>query len=247
MTLYGTKSIAECTFSRHLLLRRWQTTSYQQGWRFKSDWLLPEVRTVVTSLTTRSTVPAPTAKSLGAARARNGVGIGETMTDFRALFDAADQSLDVDALQSLAEGWAEGAEALPPISCTDVYTGLATQAHFQRHLVELDNAGPEYAQHHALAVIALPEPPDSRSHGWTLLVQLGALVQRQLSGTGALATYRSSAIHVAFQVCESNLERLAACKAAMEALGAGSLSPSRMSLYPLSQDAGTSERWPELL
>src|SRR4029453_163641 len=116
MTSFRTKSIAECTFSRHLLMRRWQTTSYQNGWRFPADGFLPGARRVVTPLATRASVPPPTARSLGAARARNGVGIGETMTDFRALFLAADRNMDIEALQSLAEGWEEPAVSAPPIS-----------------------------------------------------------------------------------------------------------------------------------
>lgn len=234
MTSFRTKSFAEYTFSRHLLMRRWQTTSYQRGWRFRADWFLPEVRTVVTSLATRSTVPAPTARSLGAARARNGVSITETMTDFRALFAAAEQSLDIDALQSLAEGWAEVAETAPPLSCTDVYTGLATQAHFQRRIHELTVFGQECSRAHALAIISLPEPHEGRSHRWTLLARLGEIVQGRLSGTGAMAMYKNCAIHVLLPLSESNLARLMECKSAMENLGQGTLRPARMKFYPLS-------------
>ncbi|MCT9871537.1 hypothetical protein [Paenarthrobacter aurescens] len=237
MTSFRTKSFAECTFSRHLLLRRWQTTSYQTGWRFRADWFLPEVRTVVTSLATNAMVPAPTAKSLGAARARNGVSIGETMTDFRALFAAAEQTLDVDALQSLAEGWAEVAESAPPISCTDVYTGLATQAHFQRRVHEVFTFGSDCPGAHALAIISVPRPRDSRSHCWTLLARIGESVKGQLHGTGAMAMYKNSAVHVLFPLSESNLCRLVECKTALEALGDGALSPARMKFYPLSASA----------
>ncbi|MGJ3191366.1 hypothetical protein FQP90_11625 [Paenarthrobacter nitroguajacolicus] len=239
MTSFRTNSFAECTFSRHLLLRRWQTTSYETGWRFRADWFLPEVRTVVTSLATRAMIPGATAKSLGAARARNGVSISETMTDLRALFAAAGQTPDVDALQSLAEGWAEVAETAPPISCTDVYTGLATQAHFQRRIHEVSMFGSECLGRHALAVISVPQPRDSRSHCWTLLARMGETVQGQLGGTGATAMYQNSAIHVLFPLSESNLSRLVKCKAAMEALGDGALSPAHMKFYPLSAAAAS--------
>ncbi|MFE4194466.1 hypothetical protein ACFRJ9_01240 [Paenarthrobacter sp. NPDC056912] len=215
-------------------MRRWQSASYQRGWRFRADWFLPEVRTVVTSLATRSTVPAPTAKSLGAARARNGVSISETMTDFRALFAAADQSLDIDALQSLAEGWAEVAETAPPISCTDVYTGLATQAHFQRRIHEVSMSGSKHPGSHALAILTLPRPLDRRNHCWTVLARMGEAVQGQLQGTGATAMFHDSAIHVLFPVSESNVARLVECKTALEAVGEGHLSPARMSFHPLS-------------
>ncbi|MFF2842010.1 hypothetical protein [Paenarthrobacter sp. NPDC057981] len=236
MTSFRTKPLAECAFPRHLLLRRWQTTSYQAGWRFRSDWFQPEVRTVVTSLATRAVVPANTAKSLGAARARNGVGISETMMDFRALFTAANQSLDVDALQSLAEGWAEAAESAPPISCTDVYTGLATKAHFQRRIHEVSGFATGCQGAYALAVISMPDPQGSRSHCWTQLALLGAAVRGQLSGTGATAMYQDSAVHVLFPVSEDNVSRMMQCKTALEAVEDGALTPIRIAFYPLASD-----------
>src|SRR4029453_7286084 len=234
MTSFRTKSFAECTFSRHLLMRKWQTTSYQNGWRFPADWFLPEVRTVVTSLATRASVPPPTARSLGAARARNGVGIGETMTDFRALFLAADRKRDIEALQSLAEGWAEAADSAPPISCTDVETGLATQAHFQRQIHELSVFGTACSHPYALAILSLPQPLESRVHRWTLLARLGETVQRQLHGTGATAMYKNSAVHVRFPLSANNLGQLMECRTAMESLGEGALRPARMQFFPLA-------------
>ncbi|MDR6986418.1 hypothetical protein J2Y66_000888 [Paenarthrobacter nitroguajacolicus] len=165
--------------------------------------------------------------------------ISETMTDFRALFSAAERSLDVDALQSLAEGWAEVAESAPPISCTDVYTGLATQAHFQRRIHEVSamGSGPDCRGAHAMAIISVAGPRDSRSHCWTLLAQLGEAVKGHLHGTGAMAMYQNSAIHVLFPLSESNLYRLMECKATLEALGDGALSPARLKYYPLSSAA----------
>ncbi|WGM21361.1 hypothetical protein QEH68_04005 [Paenarthrobacter sp. OM7] len=200
---------------------------------------MPEVRTVVSSLADSASVPAPAAKSLGAARARNGVGIGETMTDFRALFSAAGRTLDVDALQSVAEGWAEVAETAPPISCTDVYTGLATQAHFQRRIHEVSSmgTGPDCPGAHAMAIISIAGPRDGRSHCWTLLARMGEAVKGQLNGTGAMAMYQNSAVHVLFPFSESNLCRLVECKAALEALGDGTLGPARLRFYPLSSAA----------
>ena len=234
MTSFRTKSLGECTFARHLLLRRWQSTSYQAGWRFRSDWFQPEVRSVVTSLATSAAVPATSAKSLGAARARNGVSIGETMTDFRALFTAAKQSLDIDALQSLAEGWAEVAETAPPISCTDVYTGLASKAHFQRRIHEVSGIATECQGAHALAVISVPGPQETRSHCWTLLALIGEVVKAQLGGTGATAMYLDSAVHVLFPLSEGNLARVMNCRTAMEEVGDGALRPSHIKFYPLA-------------
>lgn len=239
MTSFRTKPGADCTFSQHHLLRRWRTASYRRGWRFHADWFLPEVRTVVISLSSDAAVLAPAAKLLGAARARNGVSIRETLNDFRALFTAAEQALDVEALLSIAEGWAEVAETAPTISCTDVYTGLATQAHFQRRIHEISAFGAERQGLYALAVISLPRPRDSRSHCWTLLARVGDVVKGQLQGTGATAMYQNSAIHVLFPVNQSNLSRLVECKAALEALGDGRLCPARIRFRPLSGAAST--------
>ncbi|NWL28700.1 hypothetical protein DM794_16790 [Paenarthrobacter ureafaciens] len=242
MTSFRNKSLAECSFPRHVLLRRWQTASYKRGWRFRADWLLPEVRTVVKSLATCYSVPPMTARSLGAARARNGVGISETMADFRALFVAADQTLDIDALQSLAEGWAEVAETVPPISCTDVYTGLATPAHFQRRIHEVSVATPGSGPH-ALAVIHLPEPQGGRSHCWTLLALLGDTVQAELKGTGATAMYQDFSVHVLLPLSAFSLGRLLNCKIAVESLGEGVLSPAKVKFLPFSVDPGTAGAW----
>ncbi len=161
------------------------------------------------------------------------------MTDFRALFAAAERTLDVDALQSLAEGWAEVAESVPPISCTDVYTGLATQAHFQRRIHEVSavGSGPGCTTAHAVAIISVAGPRESRSHCWTLLAKLGEAVTGHLLGTGAMAMYQNSAVHVLFPFSESNLCRLVECRATLDALGDGALSPARMKFYPLTSMA----------
>ncbi|KUM34491.1 hypothetical protein [Arthrobacter sp. EpRS71] len=239
MTSFRTKPGAEYTFLQHHLLRKWRTASYQRGWRFRADWFLPEVRTVVTSLASSTVVPAPAAKSLGAARARNGVSIRETLNDFRALFTAAERALDIDALLSIAEGWAEGAETAPTISCTDVYTGLATPAHFQRRIHEVSALGAQWPGSHAVAIISLPRPRDSRSHCWTLLARLGDVVNGELKGTGATAMYQNSAVHILFYISDTNLSQLVECKAALEALGDGRLCPAHMNFFPLSEAAAT--------
>jgi hypothetical protein len=161
------------------------------------------------------------------------VGISETMTDFRALFAAADRRLDLDALQSLAEGWAEGADPASVISCTDVYTGLATPAHFQCFIHELFASGPEQVQAHALATITLQRPLELRCHPWPVLARIGETVSRHLRGTGAVAMYRDSAVHLAFRRSEAILGRLAECKVHLDVLADGVLMPTRLEYFPL--------------
>ncbi|SDX11262.1 hypothetical protein SAMN04487917_108171 [Arthrobacter sp. yr096] len=199
---------------------------------------------MVASLETSATVPAPTAKSLGAARARNGVSITETMTDFRALFTAAGETVDVEALQSLAEGWAEAMETAPPLSCTDVYTGLATQAHFRRRIHEISTSGSERPGTLVLAIISIASPHNSQNHCWTLLARIGEAVNGQLDGTGAMAMYQNSAIHVLFPLSQSNISRVIGCKIAVEALGDGALSPARTKFYPLPSAAAATASAP---
>jgi hypothetical protein len=156
------------------------------------------------------------------------------MTDFRALFLAADRNMDIEALQSLAEGWAEATESAPPLSCTDVYTGLATQAHFQRRIHELSIFGRPCSRPYALAILSLPQPLASHSHRWTLLARLGETIQRQLHGTGATAMYQNSAVHVLLPVSESNVARLMECRTAMDSLDEGALGPARVQFFPLA-------------
>lgn len=244
MNPFRPKICSERQSDTHRLLYKWQAASFKRGWRVRTDWLQPEVELTVASLETGSFVPAGTARSLGAARARSGVGISETMTDFRALFAAANRSLDLDALQSLAEGWAEGAEGADPasvISCTDVYTGLATPAHFQRFIHELLTSGPEQVQAHGLAIIALQQPHELRCHPWPLLARIGETVLRHLRGTGAVAMYRDNAIHLAFRRSEANLDRLVECKVGLDALADGTLMPTRLEYFPLPTSADDSE------
>jgi hypothetical protein len=172
------------------------------------------------------------------------------MTDFRALFLAADRNMDIEALQSLAEGWAEATESAPPLSCTDVYTGLATQAHFQRRIHELSIFGPPCSRPYALAILSLPQPLASHSHRWTLLARLGETIQRQLHGTGATAMYQNSAVHVLLPVSESNVARLMECRTAMDSLDEGALGPARVQFFPLasaSSEPALQEHIPEAM
>jgi hypothetical protein len=61
-----------------------------------------------------------------------------------------------------------------------------------------------------------------------------------------MATYRTSAIHIVFRVCEANLSRLAQCKAAVEMLDGCQLGTARMTLHPLKEGPVSAGSWPEL-
>src|SRR2546429_5209266 len=66
------------------LRARWRTASLANGWRFPSDWPLPEVDEVCASLVERSDV-CRALGSLGRARALAGAGLEETLIDLAAL------------------------------------------------------------------------------------------------------------------------------------------------------------------
>lgn len=63
---------------------RWRTASFAAGWRFPSDWGVPEVDDVCQSVVTGADLPAALG-GLGRARARAGAGLDETLADLAAL------------------------------------------------------------------------------------------------------------------------------------------------------------------
>ncbi len=81
-----------------------------------------------------------------------------------------------------------------------------------------------------------PAPRHNRGHCWTLLARLGEAVKGQLHGTGSMAMYQNSAVHILFPPLEN-----AACPGFWDARpcwrlwGDGTLSPARMVLYPLQR------------
>lgn len=94
---------------------RWRLASITSGWRFPSDWAVPEVDTVCSSalfrgdLTTALTV-------LGGARARTGAGLDETLYDVAALHAVLDGRSDAAPfamLRAAAIGWADVATTEP--------------------------------------------------------------------------------------------------------------------------------------
>src|SRR4051812_35605315 len=67
-----------------VLRARWRTASIAAGWRFPSDWGLPEVDAVCSSALVRADLADPLT-DLGRARAVSGAGLDETLTDVAAL------------------------------------------------------------------------------------------------------------------------------------------------------------------
>lgn len=137
-----------CAATRRLR-SRWRIAGITSGWRFPSDWAVPEVDAVCSSallggdLTTALTV-------LGGSRARAGAGLDETLYDVAALHAILDSGSDIDGLVSAdphaaplamlratALGWADVAGEVCDIATTEPDTGLATEAYLRTRLGEV--------------------------------------------------------------------------------------------------------------
>ncbi|GAA4549008.1 GGDEF domain-containing protein [Amycolatopsis samaneae] len=170
-------------FDRDRTLRalraRWRTASLASGWRFPSDWGLPEVDAVCAAVVKPGTptVSSETAEralaGLGRARAAAGAGLAETLTDLAALHavltdpDAVDGFVapDVDAtparlLRLTALAWADVAtDQLVHTEVTDPLTGLPTAAYLRTRLAEVyrsaDRERRSVSDEHVLLVVGL--------------------------------------------------------------------------------------------
>ncbi|SFW78066.1 hypothetical protein [Amycolatopsis australiensis] len=131
------------------LRSRWRIASITSGWRFPSDWAVPEVDTVCGcalfdgDLTGALTI-------LGRSRARTGAGLDETLYDVAALHAVLESGSDADGLVSAdpqatpsamlratAVGWADVATAVSDVATTEALTGLATEAYLRTRLGEV--------------------------------------------------------------------------------------------------------------
>jgi hypothetical protein len=133
-----------------VLRARWRTASIANGWRFPSDWPLPEVDLVCASVISETDVCQALA-SLGRARAQAGAGLDETLTDLAALHavitnpDNPDGlvSADPDATPSrlirvAALAWAdESIGELAQVNSTHGLTGLGTGAYLRARFGEV--------------------------------------------------------------------------------------------------------------
>ena len=136
-----------------LLRSRWRTASIASGWRFPSDWPLPEVDAVCSSVVRRADSMAVTAAlaSLGRARAQAGAGLEETLVDLAALHAVLSDPAGSDGLVAAdpdatptrlvrltALAWAdESFGELTHAQTTHALSGLATEAYLRTRLGEV--------------------------------------------------------------------------------------------------------------
>lgn len=132
------------------LRARWRTASIAAGWRFPSDWGLPEVDAVCSSAVRRSDLTVALA-NLGRARAEAGACLDETLTDLAALHAVLTNPDSDDGLiatnpdatptalvRVAAIAWADATDGgLRRAEATDNLTRLASTAYLRTRLGEV--------------------------------------------------------------------------------------------------------------
>jgi hypothetical protein len=128
------------------LRARWRTASIAAGWRYPSDWALPEVDAVCASALVNADLADPLAE-LGRARAVSGAGLDETLTDVAALHavlsDPRLLAANPDAtpsrlLRLTALAWADvSTNEICHSEVREGLTGLSTAAYLRTRLGEI--------------------------------------------------------------------------------------------------------------
>ena len=169
-----------------VLRARWRTASIAAGWRFPSDWGVPEVDEVCLSAVRSSDLVTALA-DLGRARAEAGAGLDETLTDLAALHavltnaDVRDGLIATDPnaaptrlVRAAALAWAEASFGeLRNAETTENLTNLTTLAYLRTRLGEVYRQavrlGVSAAETHALLVVTLDL---SAVTGWARLMAM---------------------------------------------------------------------------
>jgi hypothetical protein len=169
-----------------VLRSRWRTASIAAGWRFPSDWGLPEVDAVCSSAV-RDGDLMPALSGLARARAEAGAGLDETLTDLAALHAVLTHpdsstglvAADPDAaptalLRATALAWADASSAeLRNVEAAENLTNLATHAYLRTRLGEVyrqaERDGVPVPESHALLAVTLDL---SAVAGWSRLMAM---------------------------------------------------------------------------
>ncbi|WP_052663853.1 hypothetical protein [Psychromicrobium lacuslunae] len=194
MDLINRSEIAPAGLFSRRLLKRWRSLSRRSHWRVPQDWWTPEVDSLLSGRRNHEML-SESARQLGAARCRQGVGVTEALTDFRCYFKAALRHTDLNAIQAFVEGWVSEAEEVEPISCTDPSTGLSTKAHFSKTLQEftdrLDSAEALLA-----TVTLIPRQEMTAPLSWTQVAALGAIFLAAFRDTESTLMYEGHTVYV---------------------------------------------------
>nr|WP_243769960.1 GGDEF domain-containing protein [Amycolatopsis acidicola] len=189
------------------LRERWRTASLTAGWRFPSDWALPEVDSVC-AVVLRGGDPERALAGLARARAAAGAGLLEVLADLAALHAVLSDpdadglvSPDIDAtparmLRVTALAWAEVAmDHLANIEVIDPLTGLPTVAYLRTRLGELyRHLDRDVSEDYTLLVVGLDL---SEVSGWrraTGMILLAEALRAVLDGGESMAALGPSTI-----------------------------------------------------
>lgn len=160
------------TSALRALRARWRTASLASGWKFPSDWAVPEVDAVCATVM-KEGVTETAMSGLAKARAESGAGLDETLTDLAALHAVLTETMsqdgfvvsDVDAMPArfvrvTARAWADVAlDQFATTRVTDALTGLPTAAYLRTRLAEVyaragrDGSAP--SEGHVLLAVSL--------------------------------------------------------------------------------------------
>ncbi|SFK66670.1 GGDEF domain-containing protein [Amycolatopsis sacchari] len=184
------------------LRAKWRTASLAAGWRFPSDWALPEVDAVCAEALEGD--PEDALAGLARARAHAGAGLAEVLADVAALhavLTGDDDGLvapDVDALPArllrvTALAWADVAmDQLARIEVVDSLTGLPTAAYLRTRLGEIyrqaEVIGRAAAEDHTLLVVTLDLSEVAGWHRVTGMILLAEALRSVLDGGESIAT-----------------------------------------------------------
>jgi hypothetical protein len=204
------------------LRARWRSASLASGWRFPSDWGLPEVDGVCAAVMRpdRPAAAAPYAHEsaetalagLARARAAAGAGLGETLADLAALHavltapDGVDGFIVPDVAETPARllwltalAWADVAtDQLCHTEVLDPLTGLPTAAYLRTRLGEIyrgaEKEGGRPGEEYLLLVVAMDF---SRTPGWprlTGMVLAADVLRTVFDGGESVAALGPSAV-----------------------------------------------------
>lgn len=155
-----------------VLRARWRTASIAAGWRYPSDWALPEVEAVCVSAV-RGGDLTPALAHLSRARADAGAGLEETLTDLAALHAVLTHEDNRDGLiatdpdaaptalvRAAALAWADATcGELRNAETTENLTNLATHAYLRTRIGEVyrhaTRTGSPVSETHTLLVVTL--------------------------------------------------------------------------------------------
>ncbi|GAA1119422.1 hypothetical protein [Nocardiopsis composta] len=161
----GGSAPADEAAQRRRLRTLWCRRSRLTGWDPPDDWWTPVVDHICEAAV-RGGDLVPGCLRFGQARARSGVDIGATITDFAALTDVLGwPEPPLPLVRALAEGWVDGGRSTE--ECQDPLTGLATVAFLRTRIGELYRGGAQ-AGEHRLVIVAL----DPTADPWRRTAQL---------------------------------------------------------------------------